>query len=247
MESPLNSAHLQERKAESFLSCHEFSEAIKCYQKAAEYLIEAMKLTQVTQALASIQLQYENSLRQEKVIKDKWQRYEVQQERLRLEKERRLKRELQEKRTEKSPKKLSSDLVDGQKSCEKLDTSTCSLIISAENFSVSSLSSSTEFLTSKDDKDELLELRNQVRDLRIQQLSLTQALEDSNRENTKLKRTVSVLKEILKKELNMDFDEDELAGDIDEESREESNELSNSISGTETINYDVMNEKVEKY
>lgn len=153
-----------------------------------------------------MQLQYESNLRQEKIIKDKWRRYELQQEKLALEKER-LKKESSKPLL---PCKLTDCTNSDHLKPESMITSTSSLVISAENFPVSSLSSSTEFLTSREEKDVMNELRIQIRDLQMQVLSLNQSLEDSNRENTKLRKIISSLKQILRERLDMECDEDAL-------------------------------------
>ncbi|XP_070540022.1 nuclear receptor-binding factor 2-like [Ptychodera flava] len=76
-EAPLNLAHQQDRKAERFLNVGKFQDAILCHQKAAEYILNAMEKTTVQQALASLQLQYENHQKQQKVILEKERRYQL--------------------------------------------------------------------------------------------------------------------------------------------------------------------------
>ena len=169
-----------------------------------------------------MQLQYESNLRQEKIIKDKWRRHELQLERLALEKER-----LKKESSKTLPSSKLTDCTDADSSeqlkPECMITSTSSLVISAENFPVSSLSSSTEFLTSREEKDVMNDLRIQIRDLQMQVLSLNQSLEDSNRENTKLRNIISSLKQILRERLDIECDEDALMSAESEKLYEDNN------------------------
>ncbi|XP_043912398.1 nuclear receptor-binding factor 2 [Protopterus annectens] len=74
MESPLNLAHQQSRKAERLLVAGKYEEAINCHKKAADYLNEAMKLTQSEQAHLSLELQRDNHIKQQQLIQERWKR-----------------------------------------------------------------------------------------------------------------------------------------------------------------------------
>nr|XP_006630552.1 PREDICTED: nuclear receptor-binding factor 2 [Lepisosteus oculatus] len=70
VESPLNLAHQQSRKADRLLAAGKHEEAITCHGRAADLLTEAMKLTQCEQAQLSLQLQRESHLKQQQY--DTW-------------------------------------------------------------------------------------------------------------------------------------------------------------------------------
>ncbi|XP_005997767.1 nuclear receptor-binding factor 2 isoform X1 [Latimeria chalumnae] len=74
MESPLNLAHQQNRKAERLLAAGKYEEAIACHTKAAECLTEAMRLTKSEQAQLSLELQRESHIKQQRLIQEKWKR-----------------------------------------------------------------------------------------------------------------------------------------------------------------------------
>ncbi|GCB77350.1 hypothetical protein scyTo_0017590 [Scyliorhinus torazame] len=74
MDSPLNLAHQQSRKAERMLAAGRYAEAIDCHGKAAERLGEAMKLTQSEQALLSLELQRDSHIKQQRLIHERWKR-----------------------------------------------------------------------------------------------------------------------------------------------------------------------------
>ncbi|XP_002742084.1 uncharacterized protein LOC100373343 [Saccoglossus kowalevskii] len=76
-EAPLNLAHQQDRKADRYVTVGRFQEAIACHERAAEYIKKAMKVTDVQQALTSLELQYTNHKKQHKVIMDKQRRHEL--------------------------------------------------------------------------------------------------------------------------------------------------------------------------
>lgn len=137
----------------------------------------------------SMKLQYDNHLRQQRVLKEKWKRYEVQHEKLKEERAQKLK-ELESQGAQVENMFLavtSGDVVDGKPvNCSQ----TNSLVISAENFSVSSISSCSEGAA----KDEQESINSRIQELQMQILSLSEALEDANRENTKLKKTINSIK-----------------------------------------------------
>ncbi|XP_041066471.1 nuclear receptor-binding factor 2b isoform X1 [Carcharodon carcharias] len=74
MESPLNLAHQQSRKAERMLAAGKYAEAIDCHGKASDHLGEAMKLTQSEQALLSLELQRDSHIKHQRLIHERWKR-----------------------------------------------------------------------------------------------------------------------------------------------------------------------------
>lgn len=74
VESPLNLAHQQSRKADRLLAAGKYEEAIICHGKAAELLREAMKLTDCEQANLSLELQRNSHIKQQKLIEERWKR-----------------------------------------------------------------------------------------------------------------------------------------------------------------------------
>ncbi|XP_048844079.1 nuclear receptor-binding factor 2b [Brienomyrus brachyistius] len=74
LESPLNLAHQQSRRADRLLVAGKYEEAISCHRKAADLLEEAMKLTKCEQAQLSLELQRESHLKQQRLIEEKWKR-----------------------------------------------------------------------------------------------------------------------------------------------------------------------------
>ena len=146
-----------------------------------------------------MRLQHQAHQRQEKILKLRWKRSELQREKARKEREKK-KVEMEQKNerllcSEKENLSVEGlDVVDSKKG----SSSVSSLVISAENISVtSSVSSVSEASAAKDDKIFVDDLQSQVNELKIQVLSLSQELEDSNRQNAKLKKTVQALKEFI--------------------------------------------------
>lgn len=84
----------------------------------------------------------------------------------------------------------------GKKNTECSQSS--SLVISAENFSVSSTSSSSDCTASRDEKSVLKDLEGQVSELQMQVLSLSQDLEDSNRENSRLRKALDNVRQFIR-------------------------------------------------
>ncbi|XP_066549158.1 nuclear receptor-binding factor 2b [Amia ocellicauda] len=74
VESPLNLAHQQSRKAERLMAVGKYEEAIACHGKAADFLSEAMKLTKCDQAQLSLELQRDSHIKQQRLIEEKWKR-----------------------------------------------------------------------------------------------------------------------------------------------------------------------------
>lgn len=231
MDFPLNWAHQQDRKAEALVNHRKFADAIVCHQKASEFLQEAMKMTQVKQALVSLQLQFNNHCRQQRILKEKWKRCEIEQERWKQEQARvnqeRQSQEVGETENHVKVKiKNSVELVDGKKGTECLQSS--SLVISAENFSVSSTSSLSDCAASKDEKSTIQELEGQVSDLQMQVLSLSQNLEDCNRENSRLKKALDNVRKFVKVKFGYELDNDMLDFNlVKNQCGSESQEISN--------------------
>ncbi|KAG5855404.1 hypothetical protein ANANG_G00048710 [Anguilla anguilla] len=70
VESPLNLAHQQSRKADRLLAVGKYEEAIACHGKAADLLKEAMKLTHCEQAHLSLELQRDSHVKQQRLIEE---------------------------------------------------------------------------------------------------------------------------------------------------------------------------------
>ena len=144
-----------------------------------------------------MQLQFENHCRQQKIVKDKWKRCKIQQEKVMQERAQMF--HLQERQNQEFNEKEPAanvtvnekeDVEDNKRQTECSQSS--SLVISAENFSVSSTSSSSDCNASKD-KKVIKELETQVNELQMQVLSLSQDLEDCNRENSRLKKALDTV------------------------------------------------------
>ena len=151
----------------------------------------------------SLQLQLNNHCRQQRILKEKWKNFAIEQKKEKQKQEQaRLLQELQNRKKTKQELPLkasvknSLDLVDGKKGTECSESS--SLVISAENFSVSSTSSVSDCAASKDEKLSIQDLNGQVSDLQMQVLSLSQNLEDSNRENSRLKKALENVREFVR-------------------------------------------------
>lgn len=148
-------------------------------------------------------MQLNNHCRQQRILKEKWKNCAIEQEKEKEKQEQA--RLLQEQQNRKKPEKElplkatvnnSLDLVDGKKRTECSESS--SLVISAENFSVSSTSSVSDCAASKDEKLTIQDLKGQVSDLQMQVLSLSQNLEDCNRENSRLKKALENVREFVR-------------------------------------------------
>ncbi|XP_061561900.1 nuclear receptor-binding factor 2b [Phycodurus eques] len=74
VDSPLNLAHQQCRKADRLLAAGKYEEAISCHGKAAELLTEAKKTTDCKQARVSMELQRERHIKQQDLIQERWKR-----------------------------------------------------------------------------------------------------------------------------------------------------------------------------
>ncbi|XP_062859551.1 nuclear receptor-binding factor 2b isoform X2 [Trichomycterus rosablanca] len=74
VDSPLNLAHQQCRKADRLLAAGKYEEAISCHRKAADLLDDAMKLTKCEQARLSLELQRDSHVKQQQLIEERLKR-----------------------------------------------------------------------------------------------------------------------------------------------------------------------------
>ncbi|XP_034414920.1 nuclear receptor-binding factor 2b [Cyclopterus lumpus] len=74
VDSPLNLAHQQGRKADRWLVAGKYEEAISCHGKAADLLTDAMKTTECEQARLSMELQRDSHIKQQRLIQERWKR-----------------------------------------------------------------------------------------------------------------------------------------------------------------------------
>ncbi|KAM8876707.1 nuclear receptor-binding factor 2b isoform 1-T1 [Synchiropus picturatus] len=75
VDSPLNLAHQQCRKADRLLAAGKFEEAISCHGKAADLLTNALKKTGCEQqARLSMELQRDSHIKQQRLIQERWKR-----------------------------------------------------------------------------------------------------------------------------------------------------------------------------
>lgn len=161
-----------------------------------------------------MQLQVNNHCRQQKILKEKWKRCEIEQEKKKQQEQARVVQERQNHEmleADISPKeevKSNTELVDGKKGTECSQSS--SLVISAENFSVSSTSSSSDCAGSKDEKSAIKDLEGKITDLQMQVLSLSQNLEDCNRENSRLKKALDNVREFVKFKFGYEIEDEML-------------------------------------
>lgn len=173
-------------------------------------------MTQVKQALVSLQLQMNNHCRQQRVLKEKWKRCQIEQEKKKQEQAKILQeRQNQEVvRSEISSKleEKTTESVDGKKNTECSQSS--SLVISAENFSVSSTSSSSDCAASRDEKSVVKDLEGQVSELQMQVLSLSQDLEDSNRENSRLRKALDNLRQFIRFKFGYELENEMFAANL---------------------------------
>lgn len=74
VDSPLNLAHQQCRKADRLLAAGKYEEAITCHGKAADLLTDAMKTTECEQARLSMELQRDSHIKQQRLLQERWKR-----------------------------------------------------------------------------------------------------------------------------------------------------------------------------
>ncbi|KAG8435588.1 hypothetical protein GDO86_013503 [Hymenochirus boettgeri] len=222
MESPLNLAHQQNRKAERFLATGKYEEAIACHKKAAAYLSEAKKLTQSEQAQLSLELQRESHIKRQLLIQERLKRarreekHRAQQKAISVEKE--LTAHLQ------TSYRSSTDDVDsqnalvsaGQKSNSNpgkclqeiqsvLDREPDSLIYLLQKRK-EPLESCKPSRAPKDDKTRLEEQATRIKELNQLVDTLLAENEALRKENRKLQGEVARLQKNPEKELDTDTD-----------------------------------------
>ncbi|KAF0024995.1 hypothetical protein F2P81_021876 [Scophthalmus maximus] len=74
VDSPLNLAHQQCRKADRLVAAGKYEEALSCHGKAADLLTDAMKTTECQQARLSMELQRDSHVKQQRLIQERWKR-----------------------------------------------------------------------------------------------------------------------------------------------------------------------------
>ncbi|CAK6966764.1 nuclear receptor-binding factor 2b [Scomber scombrus] len=74
VDSPLNLAHQQCRKADRLVAAGKYEEAISCHGKASDLLTDAMKTTECEQARLSMELQRDSHIKQQRLIQERWKR-----------------------------------------------------------------------------------------------------------------------------------------------------------------------------
>ncbi|CAH2084781.1 unnamed protein product [Euphydryas editha] len=73
---PLNLAHQQHRRADAHLKNHRYDDAIQCHHKAAELLLDVLKITTNSVVVESVTLQHSYHLKQKDFIKNKKEQHE---------------------------------------------------------------------------------------------------------------------------------------------------------------------------
>lgn len=79
MDSPLNLAHQQGRKADTLIKTGKYDEAIACHNRAAELILEAMQQTTCGTAKESLKLQHAHHLKQTDQLFDRQRRAQILQ------------------------------------------------------------------------------------------------------------------------------------------------------------------------
>lgn len=143
-------------------------------------------------------------------MKEKWKLWEIEQEKQIHEQQKMLQLRRNQEITEKQNSSVNTDtgrdVVDNKRGIEHSQSS--SLVISVENFSVSSTSSISDCgAVSKDEKTTAQELEGQVRDLQMQVLTLSQNLEDCNRENRKLQKALNNVYDFVRMNFGCELDD----------------------------------------
>ncbi|XP_044153498.1 nuclear receptor-binding factor 2 [Bufo gargarizans] len=221
MESPLNLAHQQSRKADRFLATGKYEEAIACHRKAAAYLLEAKRLTQSEQAQLSLELQRESHIKQQLLIQERLKRAK-REDKLRV-----------QQKAIAAEKDLTTNLQTSYRS--SADDNSQNALVSAGQKSSSNPGKSLQEIHSvferepdsllyllqkrkeplepykanrvpKDDKTKLEEQATKIKDLNLLVDTLLTENEKLRKENRKLRAEVARLQQNPEKELDMDTD-----------------------------------------
>ncbi|KAG8552518.1 hypothetical protein GDO81_004561 [Engystomops pustulosus] len=220
MESPLNLAHQQSRKADRFLATGKYEEAIACHRKAAAYLLEAKRLTQSEQAQLSLELQRESHIKQQLLIQERLKRAKreeklrAQQKAIAAEKE--LTAHLQTSYRSDDPDSQNALVSAGQKSSSNpgktlqeihsvLDREPDSLLYLLQKRK-EPLEPFKANKVPKDDKTKLEEQATKIKELNLLVDTLLAENEKLKKENRKLRAEVARLQHNPEKELDMDTD-----------------------------------------
>ncbi|KAM8923860.1 nuclear receptor-binding factor 2 [Pelodytes ibericus] len=219
MESPLNLAHQQSRKADRLLAAGKYEEAIACHKKAAAYLSEAKRLTQSEQAQLSLELQRDSHFKQQLLIQERLKRarreekLRTQQKTITTEKE--LTAHLQ------SSYKVSTDDVDSQNAHVSAGQKTSSKCLHEIRGVFDREPDSLLYLLQrrkepleeykgnrapKDDKTKLEEQATKIKELNQLVDTLLAENEKLKKENRKLRAEMARLQKNPEKELDIDTD-----------------------------------------
>lgn len=190
-----------------------------------------------------MQLQINSHCRQQRVLREKWKQCQIEQERRKQEQvkilqERQNQEAVQSEISSKLEEKTSNESVDGKNNTECSQSS--SLVISAENFSVSSTSSSSDCAASRDEKSVVKDLEGQVSELQMQVLSLSQDLEDSNRENSRLRKALDNVRQLIQSKFGYDLEDEMFAINLIKSQKETDSEA---ISHDTELNIPAENDK----
>ncbi|XP_053548238.1 nuclear receptor-binding factor 2 [Bombina bombina] len=220
MESPLNLAHQQSRKADRFLATGKYEEAIACHKKAAAYLSEAKRLTQSEQAQLSLELQRDSHIKQQLLIQERLKRAR-REEKLRTQPKAKEKESIAHLQ---ASYRLSTDDVDsknallsaGQKPSSipgKYLQETHSVFEREPDSLIYLLQKRREPLEEhkgnripKDDKTKLEEQATKIKELNLLVDTLLVENEKLKKENRKLRAEVVRLQKAPEKEIDVDTD-----------------------------------------
>ncbi|KAM3913136.1 nuclear receptor-binding factor 2 [Leptodactylus fuscus] len=222
MESPLNLAHQQSRKADRFLATGKYEEAIACHRKAAAYLLEAKRLTQSEQAQLSLELQRDSHIKQQLLIQERLKRAKredklrAQQKAIAAEKELTAHLQSSYRSSADDPDSQNALVSAGQKSSfnpgktlqeihSVLDREPDSLLYLLQKRK-EPLEPFKANKVPKDDKTKLEEQATKIKELNLLVDTLLAENEKLKRENRKLRAEVARLQQNPEKELDTDTD-----------------------------------------